>query len=46
MERTLLECIAFDMAMASMEYNGEADEVWRQVHEASDEDLINFITEE
>lgn len=46
MERTLLEQIAFDMAMASMEYNGEADKLWQEVRNASDEDLINFITEE
>lgn len=46
MERTLLEQIAFDMVMGGMEYNGEADELWRQVREASDEDLINWIVEE
>lgn len=45
MERTLLESIAFDMAMASMEYNGMEDELWQEVKNASDEDLINFITE-
>ena len=46
MERTLLEQIAFDMAMASMEYNGMEEEVWKETRAASDEDLIRFITEE
>lgn len=45
-DRELLEQIAFDMAFASMEYNGEAEEVWRQTQEASDEDLLRFITQE
>jgi hypothetical protein len=45
-DREVLERIAFDMAMASMEYNGEAEEVWRQTQEASDEDLLQFITQE
>jgi hypothetical protein len=45
-DREVLERIAFDMAMASMEYNGEAEEVWRQTQEASDEDLLAYITEE
>lgn len=45
-DREVLERIAFDMAMASMEYNGEAEEVWRQTQEASDEDLLAYITQE
>lgn len=44
-DRKTLEGIAFDMAMASMEYNGMEEEVWEETRAASDEDLIRFITE-
>lgn len=46
MSRHQLEEAAHDRLVTSMEYNGEEDEVWAEVHSASMKDLIAFLEEE
>ncbi len=46
MSRRQLEEAAHDRLVASMEYNGDEDEVWAQVRSTSSKTLISFLEEE
>lgn len=43
-DRQILESIAVDMVVLSMEYIGETDSIWDEVAELTDAQLIDFVT--
>ena len=43
--KTILAGMVFDLAMASMEYNGEGPEVWNEIMKATPEEMINYLIE-
>lgn len=45
MSRSELEQEVFDIEFGSMEYNGEQQELWDQIHKASTEDLEYYLKE-